>query len=138
MQILIKTHRMNRTYHGSYFFILSKGNNAGKPLTTPCPNCFVVITKCPEERELVYWLCFGLWQSGYFHPHLVGSVIPFLRLPELKSLIIEVRAKVDQRKEEYQKAIDTLSKLLACQQNLSKQLELIKQTKKRIMLNLLE
>lgn len=138
MQILIKTHQLNRTYHGNHFFILSKGNNAGKPLTTPCPNCFVVVSKQPEEKELLFWLCFGLWQSGYFHPHLVGSVIPFLRLPELKSIITEVRTKVDQRMDEYRKAIDTLNKLLACQQNLSKQLQLIDQAKKCIMLNFLK
>jgi hypothetical protein len=138
MQILIKTHRMNRTYHGNHFFILSKGNNAGKPLDIPCPNCFVVITKDQEEREGLYWLCFGLWQSEYFHPHLVGSVIPFLRLPELKSIIKNARDKVEQRKEVYQKAIDILNKLLACQQNLVKQIELIKQAKKCIMLKLLK
>jgi hypothetical protein len=138
MQILIKTHRMNRTYHGNYFFILSKGNNTGKPLDIPCPNCFVVITKDPEERESLYWLCYGLWQSGYFHPHLIGSVIPFIRLPELKSIIIEVRSKVEERKEEYQHAINTLKKLLTCQQNLAKHLKLIDQLKKCVIHKLLK
>lgn len=137
MQILIKTHRMNRTYHGNYFFILSKGNNAGKPMENPCPNCFVVITKCTEEKQLLYWLCFGLWQSNYFQLHLVGSVIPFLRLPDLKSIIRETRVKVEIRKPEYDKAIITLNKLLALERNFSNQLQLIKQAKKCVMQKLL-
>ena len=137
MQTLIKTHKMNRTYHGNHFFILSKGNNAGRPMEKPCPNCFVVITKCPHEKELLYWLCFGLWQCGYFYPHLVGSVIPFLRLPELKSIIRDTREKVQQRKDEYDKAVDMLNKLLHYQQNISHQLQVVYQAKKSLIWKLL-
>lgn len=137
MQTLIKTHKINRTYHGNHFFVLSKGNNAGRPMDGPCPNCFVVITKCPQEKQLLYWLCFGLWQCGYFLPHLCGSVIPFLRLPELKSIIRATRAKVYLRKNEYDKAIETLNKLLHIQQNILQQLQLINQAKKSLMWKLL-
>lgn len=137
MQTLIKTHKMNRTYHGNHFFILSKGNNAGRPMDKPCPNCFVVITKCPQEKQLLYWLCFGLWQCGYFQPHLCGSVIPFLRLPELKSIIRNTRAKVELRQNEYDKAVETLNKLLCIQQNISQQLQFINQAKKSLMWKLL-
>jgi hypothetical protein len=61
MQTIIKTHKMNRTYHENHFFILSKGNNAGRPQDQPCPNCFVVITESPKERQTLFWLCYGLW-----------------------------------------------------------------------------
>lgn len=138
MQIVIKTHRLNRTYHGNHFFILSKGSNAGKPMENPCPNCFVVIIKCPNERHLLYWLCFGLWQTNFFRSHLVGSVIPFLRLPDLKSIIREIREKVEIRKPEYDKAIITLNKLLALEQNLSNELQLLKHAKKCVMMKLLK
>lgn len=138
MQTLIKTHTLNRTYHENHFFILSKGNNAGRPMDKPCPNCFVVITECAEERQLLYWLCFGLWQCQYFEPHLIGSVIPFLRLPELKSIIRETRSKIEIRKDEYEKAVDTLNKLSAYQENISKQLQLIHQVKKSLMWKLLK
>lgn len=138
MQTLIKTHQMNRTYHGNYFFILSKGNNAGKPLDKPCPNCFVVITNCPQEKETLYWLCFGLWQSRYFERYLTGSVIPFLRLTELKSIIRETRSKIDLRINEFEKAVNTLNKLQACRQRISSQLQLIEQAKKSLMWKLLK
>lgn len=137
MQTLIKTHQMNRTYHGNYFFILSKGNNAGKPMDKPCPNCFVVITGCPHEKQVLYWLCFGLWQCRYFEQYLIGSVIPFLRLPELKSIIRETRSKIGSRMEEYEKAINTLNKLQDYRQSIFTQLQLIEQAKKSMMWKLL-
>jgi len=137
MQTLIKTHKMNRTYHGNHFFVLSKGNNAGRPMDKPCPNCFVVNSKCPQEKLLLYWLCYGLWKCGYFHPYLSGSVIPFLRVAELKSIIRDTRAKVELRQNEYYKAVETLRKLSHIQQNISQQLQLIKQAKKSLMWKLL-
>lgn len=137
MQTLIKTHKMNRTYHGNHFFILSKGNNAGRPMDKPCPNCFVVISKCPNEKQILYWLCFGLWQCRCFESHLVGSVIPFLRLPELKSIIRETRMKVDLKKMEYDKAIITLNKLQTCRQAIASQLQLIAQTEKSLIIRLI-
>ena len=137
MQTLIKTHQMNRTYRGDHFFVLSKGYNAGRPMDEPCPNCFVVISKCPQEKQLLYWLCFGLWQCGYFQPHLCGSVIPFLRLPELKSIIREIRSKIGSRMEEYEKTINTLNKLQDFRQSIFTQLQLIEQAKKSLMWKLL-
>lgn len=131
MQTLIKTHKMNRTYHGNHFFVLSKGNNAGRPMDKPCPNCFVVITKCSQERQRLYWLCFGLWQCGYFQPYLSGSVIPFLRLPELKSIIREARSKVESYSG-YAKTVETLDKLENLQRAIVKQLQLITQLKKQV------
>lgn len=133
MQTLIKTHKMNRTYHGNHFFILSKGNNAGRPMDKPCPNCFVVITKCPHEKQLLYWLCFGLWQCGYFYPHLVGSVIPFLRLPELKAIINKTRESVSNRGIELNKITDGLSELMQFQQRVLRQVELINMAKKSLL-----
>jgi hypothetical protein len=137
MQTLIKTHKINRTYHGNHFFVLSKGNNAGRPMDKPCPNCFAVISKCPQEKQLLFWLCFGLWQCGYFQPYLTGSVIPFLRLPELQSIIRETRSRIEQGKTEYEKAVITLNKLMHYQQNISRQLQLIDQAKKSMMRKLL-
>ena len=72
---------------GIHFFILSKGLNAGKPLDTACPNCFVFSCKSEEERDKYFWICYGLWQSNHFRVHLVGSVIPFLRKSELVMLV---------------------------------------------------
>lgn len=138
MQTQIKTHQLHHQYPLHHFFILSKGNNAGKPLDKPCPNCFVVITNCPAEKQLLYWLCFGLWQGGYFQRHLCGSVIPFIRLPELKSILQEARAKVEQRRGEYEKAVHTMNQILTLQHNLTQQLQLIQQLKQSLIGKLLK
>lgn len=67
-----------------HFFALSKGLNAGKPLNEPCANCFLVNVEFEQNRELFYWLCFALWKAGHFRRRLVGSVIPFLRINDLR------------------------------------------------------
>jgi len=84
----IKTHSPKNTYQNPHFFILSKGMNSGKPLTESCPNCFVLEFTNQDEREKYYWLAFGLWQSKFWHLHLVGSVVVFLRIHEFKNLFI--------------------------------------------------
>ena len=42
------------------FFILNKGLNSGKPLLKPCPNCFIITTANEQEKEFLFWLCWGL------------------------------------------------------------------------------
>lgn len=81
---IIKTHQKGNVYKNEHFFILNKGLNSGKPLNEPCANCFVIIFSSSEEKDSHYWTAFSLWKSKFWHPFLVGSVIPFLRLPEFK------------------------------------------------------
>jgi hypothetical protein len=81
---VIKTYRPQITLSDHHFFILSKGNNAGKPLDQPCPNCFVAFCSSPDDREFFYWLSYALWQAGIFRIQLIGSVIPFIRINDLK------------------------------------------------------
>jgi hypothetical protein len=131
----IKTHKMKNTYIENHFFILSKGLNAGKPLDKPCPNCFVLFAKSEEEKNKLYWLCFGLWQGNFFQPFLTGSVIPFIRLDDLKTVVIEALSKINSC--EFEKSISIMQGLKKHQENISKQLELIKQAKKSLMYKML-
>jgi hypothetical protein len=132
----IKTHQMKNVYEGNHFFILSKGLNAGKPLEKPCPNCFVLFVKCEEEKNQLYWLCYGLWQGNFFRPFLTGSVISFIRLDDLKTVIVEALSKVNMN--EFEKSISVMQDLQKHQENISKQLELIRQTKKSLMYRILK
>lgn len=131
----IKTHKMKNVYSGNHFFLLSKGLNAGKPLDKPCPNCFVLFAKSEEEKNQLYWLCFGLWQANFFRKFLTGSVIPFIRLSDLKQVIEEALLKVDFT--ELEKSMLVMNDLNKHQENISRQLELIKQAKKSIMYKVL-
>lgn len=132
----IITHQMKNTYAGNHFFILSKGMNAGKPMEKPCPNCFVLFAKSEEEKNQLYWLCFGLWQGNLFRPFLTGSVISFIRLDDIKTVINETLSKIDSI--EFEKSISVMRDLQKHQENISKQLELIRQAKKSLMYRILK
>jgi hypothetical protein len=129
----IKTHNSNAQYlNTNHFFILAKGNNAGKPMENPCPNCFVLVANNLHEKEYYYWLCYFLWVGGMFRPYLTGSVIEFLRIGELKQVIKTNQSKVQLRREALLASFEILNKLSAHQVNLHKQIQLIKQTKQAV------
>jgi hypothetical protein len=135
--VKIKTHKSGQ-YVEPHFFILSKGNNAGKPLTSPCPNCFVLIAGDAKEREALYWLCFGLWQGGLFLPYLSGSVIPFIHVDDLRKVIQEAWDKVVQEPDNLTQLAQTLSKLADHQEKIKEQLKLINELKRAVMFKLLK
>ena len=53
----IKTHRPGETYQTPHFFILNKGNNAGKPNICSFTNSFVVFANTAEEAQQLFWIC---------------------------------------------------------------------------------
>lgn len=65
------------------FFIQTKGEHSGRPLKKPIPNCCAVYSEIPNLYEIV----FLLFKGKEFHPHVIGSVIPFIRLDDLQKVI---------------------------------------------------
>lgn len=86
---ILSTFRPGMSLAGNVFYILNKGMNAGRPLSQPCPNCYAAI--CRTEAAKDYWVavCEMLLVTKRFQRELVGSVIPFIRIGELRSLIRE-------------------------------------------------
>lgn len=129
-------HSFNQTTFKStlqpQFFILSKGLNSGKPLEKTCPNCFVITVKNDEEKEFLFWLCWGLWQSKKFHHLHTGSVIPFIRLHEFKPFIKEQAATAFAGKEQYNKNVKALQQLEQLEKNYKQNLLLIIDAKRAI------
>ena len=75
-----------KTYNGKNtgaFYIQSKGDNAGRPLKTPIPNCFVVET----TKDLAYQIVYSMFTAGKFRNLILGSVVPFIRLREAQTLL---------------------------------------------------
>ena len=134
----IKTHKMKNIYLEKHFFILSKGNNSGKPMETPCPNCFVCLCGDEEEKQHLYWLFYGLWQGMYFNPFLTGSVIPFIRLEDLKQVVKIALAKVELQPQQFDKNISMMQLLDEKAKIIKEQIKLIKQTKKALMYQVLK
>ena len=81
---IIKTHQKDTTYSKPHLFILNKGMNSGKPQKEQFTNSFVVIFEKEEDCESLFFVAYSLWQTKFWHPFLIGSVIPFLRLPDFK------------------------------------------------------
>lgn len=134
----IKTYKNNLKTVKPHFFMLSKGNNSGKPLTSPCPNCFIVITDTEEAKQFYYWLCHGLWQAQAFRRLLTGSVIPFIRISEAKKLLFESEEKALQDRRKYLKALAMLQDFEKKSKLLEKQVQLVKDIKRAIMFQILQ
>ena len=117
------------------FFILNKGMNSGKPMETPCPNCFTFNAKSQEEKDHYYWLCFGLWQSKSLHPSLTGSVIPFIRLHDFSQVINQASDKAQLNPSAFQKTVEVLKILDQQEKNYHRNLLLISEAKKAIFAN---
>lgn len=133
MQTLnIKSHRSGSTYQQPHFFILNKGNNSGKPLTAPCPNCFVIQFNNEDEKEQVYWLLFGLWRSKAFHSFLRGSVIPFVILRDVKDCIRAGYQKATDTPEQFKKSVATLRSLEQMEAQYKQNLQLIAEAKQMV------
>ena len=93
--ITVKTHQKNQKYSKPHFFILCKGNNSGKPLKTPCPNCFVIQFESETDKEEAFYIALSLWKAKFWHQFLIGSVIPFIRINDFKTKIYELNNEID-------------------------------------------
>lgn len=133
MQTLkIKIHRISNEYEGHHFFILSKGYNAGKPLAKPCPNCFVIVTHSEEDKNKLFWICYSLWKAGKYIPLLVGSVIPFVHVKDVRNEITNAVEKALNKPNEFLNVVKQLQQLHKMEQYLDLQEKLITRIKASI------
>jgi len=131
----ITTYNPEQTRSPFAFFILNKGMNSGKPLEKSCPNCFTFNASSQEEKELYFWLCFGLWQSKSFHPYLTGSVIPFIRLQDLNQVISQAAEKALASPATFQKSVESLKILDRQEKQFHRNILLIAEAKKAVFAN---
>ena len=112
-----------KTYNGQQdatFFIQCKGNNSGRPLKEPIPNCFAVYTDVPNAFEIVY----GLFISKAFVRDIIGSVIPFIRKRDLMAILEPALSKTYKTQE--LDAVNLIDQQIA---NTLKKVELLKKLK---------
>ncbi len=132
-----------KTYKGKlvqepHFFILNKGMNTGSPNFKPYANCFVLTTETMKELNFYYWLCFALWQTRKFIPCLVGSVVPFIHIRDLKAIIAESEIKVKRNEKEYRKNLSLLIEMDSKGEELAKQLKKINELKRFVLKKVLQ
>ena len=105
----LKTHKSGRTYSNPHFFILNKGLNSGKPLSNPCPNCFVVITKTETEKNTLFHLSMMLQIGGFYAYYLKGSVVLFISIDDCRNTLIKGLKQNKNSGFELQKQINLVS-----------------------------
>lgn len=130
---IIKTHQKGMIYSKPHLFLLNKGLNSGKPQKEPFTNSFVIQFSNPEDAETIYWLAYSLWKSKFWHIHLVGSVIPFLRIPAFKK---DFTAKVQMMMldfELHQKQVQALRLLEVQEEHFRKNITLIAEMRRVIL-----
>lgn len=109
----LKTHQIGRTYSQPHFFILNKGLNSGKPLSNPCPNCFVVTTVTEEAKNTLFHLSMMLQIGGFYAYFLKGSVIPFISVDDCRNTLkkgLKSTSNINEQMQKHIKAVEVISK----------------------------
>lgn len=129
---ILKSYNQKLENDKPHFYILNKGNNSGKPLVSPCPNCFVIQFSNNEDKEQVYWLLYSLWQSKAFYPFLRGSVIPFIVIRDVKECLSDGLEKVEANPIQFEKAVATLRSLEDMEKKFRQNLKLVQDAKRML------
>lgn len=129
---ILKSYNQKEEIRNPHFFILNKGNNSGKPLSAPCPNCFVIQFQNEIEKERVYWLIYSLWQSKAFYPYLRGSVISFVILRDMQECIADGLEKIEINPGQFQKVVETLRSLEEMEKKFRQNLKLLQDVKQML------
>jgi hypothetical protein len=133
LNFIIKTHRVGTIYTKPHLFVLNKGMNSGKPQKEPFTNSFVIIFQNEEDCESVFFIAYSLWQTKFWHPFLVGSVIPFLRLPDFKSEFIPKASLMMAEHEEHKKNVAALKLLEQKEKQFHENINLINDMRRVIL-----
>ncbi len=107
--------------------------NSGKPQKEPFTNSFVVIFEKEEDCENIYFVAYSLWQTKFWHQYLVGSVIPFLRLPDFKKEFNPKASLMMSEHEEHLKNVGTLKLLEQKEKQFNENINLINDLRKAIL-----
>ena len=130
---IIKTHRKDTAYSKPHLFILNKGMNSEKPQNSPFTNSFVVIFEKEEDCESIYFIAFSLWQTKFWHQFLIGSVIPFLRLPDFKKEFNPQASLMMVEHEQHLKNVEALKLLERKEKQYKENINLINDLRRAIL-----
>ena len=130
---IIKTHRKDTIYLKPHLFILNKGMNSGKPQKEQFTNSFVVIFEKEEDCESLFFIAYSLWQTKFWHPFLIGSVIPFLRLPDFKKEFNPQASLMMLEHEQHLKNVEALKLLEKKEKQYKEDINLINDLRRAIL-----
>ncbi|MBS1744081.1 MAG: hypothetical protein JST81_13700 [Bacteroidetes bacterium] len=117
-----------RCFHSSQvespftFFILSKGENAGRPGLQPWANSYYVCCHNQEQFEFYFWLTFGLHKAGHFKTYQMGSVIPFLKIADVIGVLKEAVPVIAEHWQKFKQILSAIELLEKTKSTLGQQL----------------
>lgn len=129
----IKTHKIGVEYDRPHFYILNKGQNSGRPMYDQCPNCFVCTFNNELDRDIMYWLIMGVFNTGIFRRYCTGSVIEFVRINDVKRIIEQAFVKYQDRQDECNKKIQILQIIEKETENIKNRLNIMQKIKRSVM-----
>ncbi len=130
---IIKTHRKDTAYSKPHLFILNKGMNSGKPQKEQFTNSFVIIFEKEEDCESLFFVAYSLWQTKFWHQFLIGSVIPFLRLPDFKKEFNPQASLMMLEHEQHLKNVEALKLLEKKEKQYKEDINLINDLRRAIL-----
>lgn len=133
LKFFIKTHKKGTIYSKPHLFLLNKGMNSGKPQKEPFTNSFVIIFENDSDFDTINLTAYALWKTKFWHQFLSGSVIPFLRLNDVRK---EFSTKVNQEikdHKEHVKNVETLKLLEQSEKRFHENLNLINDMRRVIL-----
>ena len=133
LNFIIKTHQVGTIYTKPHLFVLNKGMNSGKPQKEAFTNSFVIIFQNEDDCENLFFIAYSLWQTKFWHPFLVGSVIPFLRLPDFKNEFIPKASLMMAEHEEHKKNVAALKLLEQKEKQFHENINLINDMRRVIL-----
>jgi len=107
--------------------------NSGKPQKEQFTNSFVVIFEKEEDCESLFFIAYSLWQTKFWHPFLIGSVIPFLRLPDFKKEFSPQARLMMVEHEQHQKNVAALKLLEKKEKQYKEDMMLINDIRRAIL-----
>jgi hypothetical protein len=133
LNFIIKTHRVGTIYTKPHLFILNKGMNSGKPQKEPFTNSFAIVFQNEVDCENLFFIAYSLWQTKFWHQYLVGSVIPFLRLPDFKKQFNPQASLMMVEHEQHQKNVAVLKLLEQKEKQFHENINLINDMRRVIL-----
>jgi len=96
-----------------------KGLHSGRPLRKPIQNCVAVYT----DNELLFDLVYLLYKGRKFESDIIGSVVPFIRIDDLRKVISAGLQKYSSDKEKYLTQNAAIDQLISMYQEKIKTLQ---------------
>lgn len=126
---LCSTYNKDKSYTSYRFYVLSRGDNSGKPMKEPCPNCYVLEFGNEDLKNTFFWLCYGIWKSRGFNHLFRGSVISFMTIKDFKTLLKKHYSLASKKPDILIKTIKAFKEIEKREETIKKEILLLKDAK---------